>query len=1145
MHSQSAVLIPAGCLFVSREECSLTSELWSLDELGDWRTFDSLPDSPFHLNLDTQQRFLPQNVQSSLRKSRKLAPCMKLLEASWIRLEFRVPHRTSERGTFRVYLLPDDILRSTVKRSDATLIKARRKILGQLDYSQEAWRGDIQCQRADMPRLHEDASQSDGSDEDVSLLHLFNTIPSPDPDPELILDPYSKSAMYDLLQSQVPGLKSQLYPYQRRSAALMLQKEVQPGTVLDPRLLHVKDQESREWYLDPVAGTVLKEPRYYDGVSGGILAEEMGSGKTIMTLALILATRSLPTHPPEHFRAGDAPVRKRLASLSEMAASCATRNSVPWRPYFDLFKEQTGDDYERCIEALEGNPGYYYLPPPVPHYVGRRSRQRIEPPKKLLYLSNCSLVVVPANLVEQWEQEIRKHTEGLKVLVITKGIQLPPTKDLLKYDLILLSQTRLETLARQGGGKLSESPLSNIHFKRCIFDEGHKLGNSSISNPSNLLTSLDSLHFSSRWAVTGTPSQGLFGVDAQKTGNGTTTHHDDDASGIDTAKPITGSSPEMEKRDLERIGSLTAVYLKARPWANKLMDVGDTTADPKVYLMLPKHTSAGRGRSDCLKSTLNSLIIRHQFAEVGDLLPSVNHKVVVLEGSYQDQLSVNVFSMMIIFNSVQSQRTDRDYFFHQKQRESLNQLVRNLQQACFFGGSFFSKEMISTAVNTAEEFLRGEKVPISAEDRHLLEQAIRIGYVAMENEVRTLSNRFHELPVCVNGFPHNLGGAWSLDGDLDDAMCSSSSMLLALQKLIYKSALKPEELNSLLNGRLIQEGVIERRRMLDESLEQASDRSQTLAGNTKLGNDSHKATQTLRTNIVKPEEVAAADGALGPLEAARITSTASSKLSYLIDGIIKYQKDEKIVVFYENENAAWYLASVLETLQIQHLIYARGLTNKRKGQYVKTFLVNPDFRVLLMDITQAAFGLDIRVASRIYFISPVLNPQVEAQAIGRARRISQQKPVSVETLVLSNSIEEIIIERKQHMTQAEHDAAKTILQVERIYNWIKDARIIPLPNDKTSKESQMAPLHTPQYVFGRGFGRTMHPDDGLVLDDSPTRKKDGVGEPSQMTNGLKRAHEAGPGANGQVEGNASSSDKRDLAARPARRVRFTVEADEE
>ncbi|KAM0427570.1 hypothetical protein ACHAPT_007531 [Fusarium lateritium] len=1071
---------------------------------------------------------------------------MKLLEASWIKLKFRVPHPTSARGTLRVYLLPDDVLRSTVKRSDSGLMKARNKILDQLDYSQEAWRGDTQCQHVNKPLLHEDASQSDEPEEDVSLLHLFNNIPSPNPEPESILDPYSKSAMYNLLQSQVSGLKSELYPYQRRSAALMLQKEVQPGTVLDPRLLHAKDQEGGGWYLDPVAGTVLKEPRYYDGVSGGILAEEMGSGKTIMSLALILATRALPTNPPEHFRAGDAPVRKRLASLSEMAASCATRNSVPWKPYFDLYKEQSGEEFEHCIDALKENPGYYYLPPPEPHYVGRRSRQRIELPKKLLYLSNGSLVIVPANLVEQWEQEIRKHTEGLKVLVVTKDTQLPPTKDLLKYDLILFSQTRFETLARQGGGKLNRSPLSEIHFKRCIFDEGHKLGNSPTSNPSSLLTGLDALHFSSRWAVTGTPSQGLFGVDAQKTGNGITNNQDNPGD-IGLAKHIAGTSSSMEKRDLERIGSLTAIYLKARPWANKIVDAGDTVAKWQVYLMLPKHTSTGRGRWDCLKATLNSLIIRHQFTVVGDLLPPVDHKVVVLDGSYQDQLSVNVFSMMIIFNSVQSQRTDMDYFFHSKQRESLNELVRNLQQACFFGGSFFSRDMISKAVNTAEDFLRNEKVPISFEDRHLLEQAIRVGYVAMENNVRTLSNQFHELPVCVNGFPHNLGGAWSLDGDMGDTMCSSSSMLLALQKLVYKSASKPEELNSLLNGRLIQEGIFERRRMLtmqvEESLKQAKGKSQTLAGNTKLGNDSHRATQTPGAKALKPEEVAAADGALGPLEAARITSTASSKLSYLIDSIIRYQEGEKIVIFYENENAAWYLASVLETLQIQHLIYARGLTNKRKGQYVKTFHVNPDFRVLLMDITQAAFGLDIRVASRIYFISPVLNPQVEAQAIGRARRISQQKPVSVETLVLRNSIEEIIIERKQHMTQAEHDAAKTILQVERIYNWIKDARIIPLPNGKTSTESQMAPLLTPQYVFGRGFGRTMHPDDGLVLDDSPTRRRDGVGEPHQMTNGLKRAHEAGPGANGQVGGNASSSDKRDLAARPARRVRFTVEAE--
>src|SRR6266566_4517727 len=128
-----------------------------------------------------------------------------------------------------------------------------------------------------------------------------------------------------------------------------------------------------------------------------------------------------------------------------------------------------------------------------------------------------------------------------------------------------------------------------------------------------------------------------------------------------------------------------------------------------------------------------------------------------------------------------------------------------------------------------------------------------------------------------------------------------------------------------------------------------------------------------------------------------------------------------------------------------------------------------------MDITQAAFGLDMRSASRIYFINPVLNPQVEAQAIGRVRRISQKKQVSVETLVLRGSLEEVIMERRQKMTQAEHRKCKTILDDGPIYEWMLNARILPLPDDAVDGPAQMAPLKTPQFLFGRGFGRVEHP----------------------------------------------------------------------
>lgn len=173
-----------------------------------------------------------------------------------------------------------------------------------------------------------------------------------------------------------------------------------------------------------------------------------------------------------------------------------------------------------------------------------------------------------------------------------------------------------------------------------------------------------------------------------------------------------------------------------------------------------------------------------------------------------------------------------------------------------------------------------------------------------------------------------------------------------------------------------------------------------------------------------------------------------------------------------------------------------------------------------MDITQAAFGLDMKSASRIYFINPVLNPQVEAQAIGRARRISstlssssqkdknQKHRVTVETLVLRDSLEEVIVRRRGEMTQAEQwNCRRSILDDRPIYEWVLGARILPMPGQVSisagqgqeggegegeglSGPEQMVRLAVPQVLFGRGFGRGVeHPDEDLVvLEGSPEGK---------------------------------------------------------
>ncbi len=221
---------------------------------------------------------------------------------------------------------------------------------------------------------------------------------------------------------------------------------------------------------------------------------------------------------------------------------------------------------------------------------------------------------------------------------------------------------------------------------------------------------------------------------------------------------------------------------------------------------------------------------------------------------------------------------------------------------------------------------------------------------------------------------------------------------------------------------------------------------------------------------------------------AKILSTASSKLSYLIDQILMYQKSEKIIVFYETDNVAYYLAQALEAMNVEHLIYAKSLSSDRRSSYIVTFNQSPRFRVLLMDISQAAFGLDVSSASRVYFVNPVFNKQVEAQAVKRAHRIGQFREVYVETLVLRGSIEEVIIERRKVMSSDEQKKCKTVLDDETMYDWIKNVRFVLLPKEYIPGPDQMAPLKTPQPVFNRSKptdGAMNDPDAGL-LDFTPS-----------------------------------------------------------
>ncbi|KAK1600630.1 P-loop containing nucleoside triphosphate hydrolase protein [Colletotrichum navitas] len=1117
--------IPLGSLIITQEGSKLTDDEWRKlrEKFCHWTCIAPVP---LAVNGSSAGSF--DEVDDIFLRSGSFKNYRNLLAEKWVRVELRINPNSEKFGVARIYILPDDVDNRLVDRASVKLHKSRKSLISLLDLAPEAWSFKPSRNRLALDCTFEGDAGHD--DESLSLLQLFNTIPSPDPAPDTITNLADREAAYSLLDGDLPGLRetSVLYDYQRRSAAVMIQRESQPGRVLDPRLVKGTDQTGGTFYYDLSDGVLLKEPRFYEGVRGGILAEQMGSGKTLICLAVILASRHSGTRTPDLHQGSDIRVRTRIGSLADMAASSATSKAAAWKFYFNVYepKEMV---YSKCIDAINRNPGFYHVPARQPRRLSRRD-PLIKPVLRKIWHSHASLVIVPNNLVRQWVQEIEKHTvsldspAGLKVLQLTShNEKIPDPRTLSTYDIVLVTNSRLDRIWRET--MMLGCPLSEVHFKRCIVDEGHKLGYAKIANKSNVLLAIDAMSLSARWIVTGTPATGLFGVDDQHFTNVT-------ADTPQTANRAAALA-EAEKGDLEKIGAIASLYLNARPWSNSVHETADTPADWAVYVMQPQHSTRSTGRKGVLRATLNSLLIRHRLSQLNTLLPSVNEKIVVLDGSYQDKLSLNIFSMMIIFNAVQSQRVDRDYFFDPHQRKALLQLLHNLKQASFFGGSFFTKDEIKKSLETAQSFVEEKKVPISEEDEVSLKQAMEVAQTAIDNQLKEYSNKFNEVPIFIQDFlPNGVGSAWSLDDRKTNPTCTDAGMVLAVQKLIVSSQNDTTKLNSLLNGKLEEEGRKEKAGQITSVAEvtkadtQPLRNASVLAGNTALGGE--RVPRHLRPNTLqKPGQLPPEQDLPDDLKKARLVSTVSAKLSYLIDAIVEHQEREKLIIFYENENVAWYLAGILEVIHVRHFIYAKKLSYERKMSYINTFNNDPELRVILMDLTQAAVGLDMKAASRIYFINPVLNPQIQTQAIGRARRISQQKPVTVETLVLRGSIEEVIVERKKSMSQIEHWKCKSILDDRPIYNWIRNASIIPLAKDQNDCLAQTVPLNHPQPIFGSKLGGIDHTGQG------PT--KSGRGSESanrSLSNGLKRSRSPEPKGNEE----SAKSDER-----LTQRVRFTVD----
>ena len=83
-----------------------------------------------------------------------------------------------------------------------------------------------------------------------------------------------------------------------------------------------------------------------------------------------------------------------------------------------------------------------------------------------------------------------------------------------------------------------------------------------------------------------------------------------------------------------------------------------------------------------------------------------------------------------------------------------------------------------------------------------------------------------------------------------------------------------------------------------------------------------------------------------------------------------------------------------------------------------------DAPVFLISLKAGGFGLNLTEADYCFVCDPWWNPAAEAQAVDRAHRIGQQRPVTVCRLVSANTIEERVVglqDRKRALFDAAID----------------------------------------------------------------------------------------------------------------------------
>lgn len=318
-------------------------------------------------------------------------------------------------------------------------------------------------------------------------------------------------------------LSCNLLPYQKDAIRWMIQRELETRVVM-PQFsftIEVETEIGTVFYL-PSLGVITKNA---DGIhnffqcTGGILADVMGLGKTVEVIGLI--TNFTKDNVPE--LSTDDDINETWIGYE----SPSEERKLTWKKkqredsrfeLNDKFCSKTKKNGLQKGKGVECSMCWLVFDPEDVCWNKKRGEDFTCPfcvQKKLRIDSAATLIIVPFALIQQWCEELTKHSKNTLKILLYYGVrndQYVHPQTFSEYDVIL---TTFETLIGEllfvnlGEKKLRkrsiyrypESPLKCVHFWRVCVDESQL-----VSWKGGKLGEMCS-HISARawWHISGTP----------------------------------------------------------------------------------------------------------------------------------------------------------------------------------------------------------------------------------------------------------------------------------------------------------------------------------------------------------------------------------------------------------------------------------------------------------------------------------------------------------------------------------------------------------------------------------------------------------------------------------------------------------------